>query len=203
MISKDPKAQAPTFVFTIRRHSDITLAVGTALRPSFLTTFSVEERGVVGTVISEIGTNILKYAGHGTIRMHALQDGGKQGVCVEAIDHGPGIKDLEAAFKEGFSTGGTLGLGLSAVRRMMDTLHISCPAAGGTYIEATRWCRHPMSPVPGSSAAPHERLRSVAVLPALASLSSISASAGQPLRLHIETRNRPYRGMHVSGDRAS
>jgi anti-sigma regulatory factor (Ser/Thr protein kinase) len=218
--STDPKAQAPALVFMIKRHSDITLAVVAALRPGFLPAFPTDERGMIGTVVSELGTNILKYAGHGTIRMQALEEDGKPGVRIEAIDQGPGIGDLEAAFRDGFSTGGTLGLGLSAVRRMMDTMNITCPVGGGTRIEATRWCRRPVRPVsplsppPGPRAAAPDPLPTKAMPPvrsafsapasfsSLSSLSPLAAAPGQPLRLQIETRNRPYRRLHVSGDRA-
>jgi anti-sigma regulatory factor (Ser/Thr protein kinase) len=209
--STDPKAQAPALVFTIKRQSDITLAVVAALRPSFLPAFPSDERGMIGTVVSELGTNILKYAGHGTIRMQALEDDGKPGVRIEAIDQGPGIGDLEAAFRDGFSTGGTLGLGLSAVRRMMDTMNINCPMGGGTRIEATRWCRRPVRPAPGPRTAAPDPVPSTAMPPvrlafsalsAPSALSADSAASSQPLRLQIETRNRPYRGLPVSGDRA-
>ncbi len=128
--------------FAIRRTSDVTLAAMTvATSARCLRKFGTDERTLVGTVVSELASNILKYAGHGVIRIEPLLQDGRSGVCIRAIDQGPGIVDLEACMLDGFSTGGTLGLGLPAVRRMMDSVKIHCPEGGGTHVEAIRWVR--------------------------------------------------------------
>ena len=128
--------------FAIRRTSDVTLAAMTvATSARCLRKFRTDERTLVGTVVSELASNILKYAGHGVIRIEPLLQDGRSGVCIRAIDQGPGIADIEACIREGFSTGGTLGLGLPAVRRMMDSVKIHCPEGGGTHVEAIRWVR--------------------------------------------------------------
>lgn len=173
--------------FAIRRESDSTLAAMTVASSSrYLQAFPRDERGVIGTVVSELATNIIKYAGHGVIRIEPLFKDGKPGVRVQAIDHGPGIADLETALRDGFSTGGTLGLGLPAVRRMMDSLNIHCPEAGGTHVEAIRWCRRPV----GTTAA----LGATGTRPT-------QRKAGTPLKVRIETRQRAYRSHTVCGDR--
>ncbi|MEI6762244.1 MAG: ATP-binding SpoIIE family protein phosphatase [Betaproteobacteria bacterium] len=192
----NPPAPAPALEFTIKRQSDITLAVMAALRPSFLQTFPSDERGMIGTVVSELATNIVKYAGQGVIRLQALEQEGKFGVRVEAIDQGPGIPDLETALKDGFSTGGTLGLGLPAVRRLTDNLNISCPPGGGTRIEAVRWCRHPVRQPAELVPAARAPLRPAA------KPKAAEITPAKPLQLNIQTRNRPYRGFKMSGDRA-
>ena len=130
--------------FSIRRQSDITLAVTAILRSGLPDVFPADEHSRVGIIVSELGTNILKYAGHGVVRVRYLATDGRNGMRVVAEDHGPGIADLEAALKNGFSTGGTLGLGLPAVRRLTDTLNITCPPGGGTRVEAIRWFRRPL-----------------------------------------------------------
>ena len=191
-----PPTPEAALEFTIKRRSDITLAVMATLRPSFLQAFPSDERGMIGTVVSELATNIVKYAGQGVIRMRALEQEGKFGVRVEAIDQGPGIADLETALKDGFSTGGTLGLGLPAVCRLTDTFDITCPPGGGTHIEAVRWCRRPVRKVAGLGNAARAPLRPAAKPAAVA-----TAPAG-PLQLKIQTRNRAYRGLKMSGDRA-
>jgi len=128
--------------FAIRRTSDVTLAAMTvATSARCLRRFPTDERTLVGTVVSELASNILKYAGHGVIRVEPLAQDGRSGVCIRAIDQGPGIADVEACMRDGFSTGGTLGLGLPAVRRMMDSVKIHCPEGGGTHVEAIRWVR--------------------------------------------------------------
>jgi len=128
--------------FAIRRSSDVTLAAMTvATSARCLQAFPHDERALLGTVVSELASNIVKYAGHGVIRIEPLFQDGKQGVCIRAIDQGPGIADVEACFRDGFSTSGTLGLGLPAVLRLMDSTKVHCPEGGGTHVEAIRWVR--------------------------------------------------------------
>ncbi len=55
------------------------------------------------------------------------------------MDEGPGIADIEHALEDGVSTGGGLGSGLAAVRRMMDELEIRSELGLGTRIEAVKW----------------------------------------------------------------
>lgn len=172
--------------FTIQRESDITLAAMTvASSPRYLPAFPRDERGVIGTVVSELATNIIKYASHGVIRIEPLFQDGKPGVRVQAVDHGPGIADLDAALRDGFSTGGTLGLGLPAVRRLMDSLNVRCPEGGGTHVEAIRWCRRPVG---------------TAGTLAVTAVAPTKENAGPPLKLKVESRQRAFRAHAVCGD---
>ena len=93
----------------------------------------------VATVTSELARNILKYAGHGRVQLEVLEQTGRRGVRVVATDRGPGIEDVEQAMADHYSTGGTLGLGLSGARRMMDELTITSDPGKGTRVEATKW----------------------------------------------------------------
>jgi serine/threonine-protein kinase RsbT len=90
-------------------------------------------------VTSELARNILKYAGHGRVQLEVLEQTGRRGVRVVATDRGPGIEDVEQAMADHYSTGGTLGLGLSGARRMMDELTITSDPGKGTRVEATKW----------------------------------------------------------------
>jgi len=60
---------------------------------------------------------------------------------VETEEHGPGIRDIEQAFADGYSSAGGLGYGLGAVNRLMDELEISSTAGLGTRILCRRWVR--------------------------------------------------------------
>ena len=160
-----------------------------ASSPRYLQAFPRDERGVIGTVVSELAANIVKYAGHGSIRIEPLMQDGRLGVRVQAIDQGPGIADIEAALRDGFSTGGTLGLGLPAVRRLMDSLHIVCPEGGGTHVEAIRWARRT-----GVVAAAGARGAMVT--------DPAAQAAGRPLELRVESRQKAYRTHSVCGDRS-
>lgn len=65
-------------------------------------------------IVSELATNILKHAKTGSLIL-SYDD---RGVEVLALDKGPGIANMSQAFQDGFSTAGTAGNGLGAVRRM-------------------------------------------------------------------------------------
>lgn len=75
------------------------------------------ECGSVGIVVTELATNLLKHAGRGALLVRNLHEAGG-GIEVIALDHGPGMADLDRCFGDGFSTRGTAGNGLGAVRRL-------------------------------------------------------------------------------------
>jgi anti-sigma regulatory factor (Ser/Thr protein kinase) len=178
--------------FKIRRQSDVTLAVVACQRDEFLPAFPTNERGVVGTVVSELAMNILKYAGEGEILLESLEANGRYGVTIKASDQGPGIKDLEQALADGYSTSGTLGLGLPAVKRMSDSLTITAPIGGGTLVSVVRWCRYPVVSVKTSRAPANPRAES--------RIPAGEPRLKTPLTLDIRTQHRPYPGQTVCGD---
>ncbi len=94
---------------------------------------------MIATAVSELARNILKYAGSGEIRLRRVKGVGCRGVEIEAIDQGPGIADCDAAMEEHFSSGGTLGLGLPGVKRMMDEFSLESTPGEGTRVKARKW----------------------------------------------------------------
>jgi serine/threonine-protein kinase RsbT len=54
-------------------------------------------------------------------------------------DDGPGIADVEQALKDGFTTGGGLGLGLGGAKRLSNEFSIHSAPGAGTRIVITRW----------------------------------------------------------------
>ena len=94
---------------------------------------------MIATVVSELVRNILKYAGTGEIRLRQVKRTGGRGIEIEAVDRGPGIADCEAAMRDHFSSGGTLGLGLPGVRRMMDEFTLESTPGKGTRVTARKW----------------------------------------------------------------
>ena len=93
----------------------------------------------LATVTSELARNILKYAGQGQIKLEKLERKGREGVRLIASDSGPGIEDIDQAMAEHYSTGGTLGLGLSGAKRMMDEFTVTSQPGQGTRVEAVKW----------------------------------------------------------------
>lgn len=91
------------------------------------------------TAVSELARNILKYAGTGEVMLSVLERDREIGVEVVVCDRGPGIKDLEKALSDNYSTSGTLGLGLPGVKRMMDEFDIVSETGKGTKVVICKW----------------------------------------------------------------
>jgi anti-sigma regulatory factor (Ser/Thr protein kinase) len=134
-----PWSPAETRVSTI----DDASRVGEARRTAGITAralgFSEEEEGRVALVVTELGTNLVKHAGHGSLLLRTLLEGGTAGVEVIAIDRGPGIADVGASLRDGYSTARTAGNGLGAVRRLATEFDIYSRAPSGTVVVARIW----------------------------------------------------------------
>ena len=94
---------------------------------------------MIATAVSELARNILKYAHSGEIQLRQVEGRRGRGIEIEAVDQGPGIADLEAAMRDHFSSGGTLGLGLPGVRRMMDEFSLASTPGEGTHVTVVKW----------------------------------------------------------------
>lgn len=101
--------------------------------------FSRTDQTVIAAAVSEIARNIVVYAGVGEIVLHAQRRDGRWGLVVVATDHGPGIADPEQALTDGYSTGGSLGVGLPGARRLMDSLQIDSQVGRGTTVTMLKW----------------------------------------------------------------
>jgi len=103
--------------------------------------FSTADLALIATSISELAQNIISYAGHGEISLWAVHEKASSGVVIVARDEGPGIEDLARAVRDGYSTSGGLGLGLSGVRRLMDEFDIESLPGAGTTVRVVKWHR--------------------------------------------------------------
>ena len=124
--------------FDIARPLDLQLAVLRSQRSALLRGASDLERSVVATIVSELGSNMLKYAERGTMELERLRTGDRPGVRITARDAGPGIADLALALTDHYSSGRTLGLGLPGVRRMADAFEIVPTPGGGTTVHVRK-----------------------------------------------------------------
>ena len=93
------------------------------------------------TAASELARNTIKYGNGGVVCLDKLADGLRQGVGLVFVDAGPGIADLEQALRDGFTTGGGLGLGLGGSRRLVDEFDIDTRPGEGTAIAVVKWKR--------------------------------------------------------------
>ncbi|WDP90186.1 MAG: anti-sigma regulatory factor [Desulfobacter sp.] len=101
--------------------------------------FTDADQYLVASAVSELSTNIIRYAGKGRILLRIICRGEKKGIEVIAQDRGPGIWDVDLAMTEKHSTGNGLGLGLPSVKRIMDEFEIQSTPGGGTRVRAIKW----------------------------------------------------------------
>lgn len=93
------------------------------------------------TAASELGRNTIKYGGGGEVHLDSLSDGIRNGIGLLFVDNGPGIPDLDLALRDGYTTGGGLGLGLSGSKRLVDEFEIDTRVGEGTAVAVVKWKR--------------------------------------------------------------
>jgi serine/threonine-protein kinase RsbT len=79
------------------------------------------------------------YGGGGEARLEALEEGGRLGLRVTFVDHGPGIADVALAMQDGYTTGGGLGLGMGGAKRLVNEFELDSAPGRGTRVAITRW----------------------------------------------------------------
>jgi len=95
------------------------------------------------TAASELARNVLDYGGGGEVRIALVGQKARRKVELVFTDHGPGISDLSLALKDGYSTGGGLGLGLSGARRLCKEFEIQSVPGKGTVVKVASWTERP------------------------------------------------------------
>jgi anti-sigma regulatory factor (Ser/Thr protein kinase) len=104
--------------------------------------FGERDAGALAIAVTEMATNIDKHARGGTIVIESIGKNGSSGVRVLSLDKGPGIKDLNAAIRDGYSSSGTAGNGLGAIKRLSRTFDIYTAPGLGTAVLAEFWSDH-------------------------------------------------------------
>jgi serine/threonine-protein kinase RsbT len=101
--------------------------------------FSLVEQTKIVTAASELTRNMVDYGQGGTVLLEALDDGARRGLRLTFQDNGPGIADVDAAMRDGFTTGGGMGLGLGGAKRLSNEFEIRSKPGQGTRVAITRW----------------------------------------------------------------
>ncbi len=91
--------------------------------------------GRLAIIVTELGNNLVRHAQGGRLLLAAGRDDVLNGVEVLSLDDGPGM-DLADCLRDGFSTGGTSGTGLGAVRRQADVFDAWSEPGAGTVLLA-------------------------------------------------------------------
>ena len=134
-----PDPNRPAIRVEIAANEDVVMVRQRAREQSQRAGFSLLETTKLVTAASELARNTLEHGGGGTAEIEVVTDGIRRGVRMTFVDEGPGIPDLEAALRDGFTTGGGLGLGLGGSRRLVSEFHIESTVGRGTRVQVIRW----------------------------------------------------------------
>ena len=101
--------------------------------------FSLVDQTKMITAASELSRNTLVHGGGGRMRWETLEDGLRRGLRLHFEDEGPGIKDVQLALTDGWTSGGGMGLGLPGSKRLVHEFNLDSVPGGGTRVVITRW----------------------------------------------------------------
>ena len=122
----------------LRDSNDVVRARQEARRFAVASGFGLVEQTKIVTAASELARNTVVHGGGGSMLIESLEEGSRRGLRLTFVDRGPGIRDIEAALRDGYTTGNGLGLGLGGARRLMSEFKIVSDGVGTTVV-AVRW----------------------------------------------------------------
>ena len=99
---------------------------------------SLVDQTKIVTAASELARNTLDYGHGGTVDV-ALVLSPRRGVRLSFVDEGPGIADIELALRDGYTSGGGLGLGLGGAKRLSSEFSIRSAPGEGTTVTIARY----------------------------------------------------------------
>jgi serine/threonine-protein kinase RsbT len=101
--------------------------------------FSLVDQTKFVTAKSELARNTLEHGGGGTMTAEMIENGPKKGIKLIFEDQGPGIANIELALRDGYTTAGGMGLGLSGSKRLVNEFDIKSEPGRGTTVTIIRW----------------------------------------------------------------
>lgn len=122
-----------TQVLLVEDSSQIGYARRTAQKLAEQHGFDETDAGRVALVATELASNVLKHASRGELHLRALPRPNGFGIEMLAVDRAQGF-DLDACLADGFSTGGTQGIGLGAVARQTELFDVYADARGAVLL---------------------------------------------------------------------
>ena len=128
------RAGLPHIAFPVDHASRVGEARRYAARMSEQLAWNEVDCGRLSIVVTELATNLLRHAQRGRLLIALRPE--KSEVEILAIDRGPGIGDPERCLGDGYSTGGTAGTGLGAVRRLSQDFDLASSKPEGTVVLA-------------------------------------------------------------------
>jgi len=101
--------------------------------------FGLVDQTKIVTAASEIARNTVDHGGGGEVLVESLSENARRGLRLVFEDKGPGIKNIDEALKDGFTTSRGLGLGLGGARRLATEFSVESRPGEGTRVSLTRW----------------------------------------------------------------
>lgn len=124
---------ATTTVLPIEDESQVGHARRIAQGLAVQLAFDETDAGRVALVATELATNLLKHAHHGALHLRSIPAQSGHGIELVAVDRGPGF-DATECLADGFSTGGTQGTGLGALRRQAQLFDLYSDSRGSVVL---------------------------------------------------------------------
>lgn len=123
----------------LRSSSDVVLARQKVRQWATELRFSLVDQTKLITAASELARNALDHGKGGSMAMESISNNGRAGLRLIFEDQGPGIADIEQALKDGFTSGGGMGLGLGGSKRLVNEFSIESEVGKGTKVTIIRW----------------------------------------------------------------
>jgi serine/threonine-protein kinase RsbT len=124
---------------SIQNSTDVVLARQKVRQWASELKFSLVDQTKLVTAASELARNALDHGKGGRMVIEVVENLSKAGLKMVFEDQGPGIPDIQAALRDGFTTGGGMGLGLGGSKRLVNDFSIESEVGKGTRITAIRW----------------------------------------------------------------
>jgi serine/threonine-protein kinase RsbT len=123
----------------IASDADVVLVRQLVRRHALELRFSLVDQTKLVTAASELARNAFEHGRGGEVLLQVLQEPPRSGLRLVFSDRGPGIANVELAMKDGYTTGGGLGLGLGGAKRLVNEFAIESTPGSGTRITVTKW----------------------------------------------------------------
>jgi serine/threonine-protein kinase RsbT len=123
----------------IQNSSDVVLARQKVRQWAIEMKFTLVDQTKLVTAASELARNALEHGKGGHMVIEKVANSVKDGLKLIFEDKGPGIADIETALRDGFTSGGGMGLGLGGSKRLVNDFQIESEPGKGTRITVVRW----------------------------------------------------------------
>jgi len=123
----------------IASSSDVVLARQKVRQWAMEMKFTLVDQTKLVTAASELARNTLDHGKGGQMVIEQVENSIKNGLKLVFEDRGPGISDVNAALRDGFTTGGGMGLGLGGSKRLVNDFQIETEPGKGTRVTVVRW----------------------------------------------------------------